>query len=45
MADTLLRQIVNKRVSFLRKSYRKARWKKRYARWYKDETEMPWWMI
>ena len=34
--DEMLTEAVNARVSCLRKSYKKARWKKRYKRWYKS---------
>ena len=37
--NALLKEVVNARVSWLRKAYRKARWKKRYTRWYKHDSE------
>ena len=37
--NDLLKEVVNARVSWLRKAYRKARWKRRYTRWYKHDSE------
>lgn len=37
--NALLKEVVNARVSWMRKAYRKARWKRRYTRWYKHDSE------
>ena len=37
--DDLVKQVVNAKTSWLRKSYKKARWKKRYTRWFRNDSE------
>ena len=37
--DDLVKQVVNAKISWLRKSYKKARWKKRYTRWFRNDSE------